>query len=246
MFDVQDLQQTAGTTDSSSSRRQSSSGQQVHLLDRLTAVFRHRKVAGTAFVIVVGLMMLQTYSKIPLYRASARVQIQDERTDGRRQSQLERSGLLAGLGAVLQHPVQHSAQPRSGQARRAAAASARPSAVQRQRAAEPRAAQRRARSAEGARQRRCAALFSARTDGRRPSRSPPPNESAVESWLISQFLGGVDIIPEKSTRLVEIVYTSTESRIRGARRDDARRGIRAAEPRPAPRDDQQEPGLAER
>ena len=73
MFDVQDLQQTAGATESSSSARQSSSGQQVHLLDRLTAVFRHRRIAGAAFVIVVSVMMLQTYSKIPLYRASARI-----------------------------------------------------------------------------------------------------------------------------------------------------------------------------
>jgi uncharacterized protein involved in exopolysaccharide biosynthesis len=80
MFDVQDLQQTTGSTESSSSRPQSSSGQQVHLLDRLSAVFRHRRIAGAAFAIVVGLMMVQTYSKIPLYRASAKVQIQDERT----------------------------------------------------------------------------------------------------------------------------------------------------------------------
>src|SRR5262245_21902461 len=79
MFDVQDLQQTtAGTTESSIG--QASSGQSVHLLDRLTAIFRHRKVAGVSFAIVVGLMMLQTYSKIPLYRTSARVLIQDERT----------------------------------------------------------------------------------------------------------------------------------------------------------------------
>src|ERR1700752_4436545 len=79
MFDVQDLQQTAASSEAVS-HRQPSSAPQVHLLDRLTAVFRHRKVAGTAFVIVVGLMMLQTYSKIPLYRSSARVEIRDERT----------------------------------------------------------------------------------------------------------------------------------------------------------------------
>ncbi len=79
MFDAQDLRQATGPTESSSSRPQSSGGQ-VHLLDRLSAVFRHRRIAGAAFVIVVGLMMVQTYSKIPLYRASARVQINDERT----------------------------------------------------------------------------------------------------------------------------------------------------------------------
>ena len=113
MFDVQDLQ-TVGSTESSSSRRQSSSGQQVHLLDRLTAVFRHRKVAGTAFVIVVGLMTLQTYSKIPLYRASARVQIQDERTVAVGNLNANDPMFWQDSDQVLQHPVQHSPQPRPG------------------------------------------------------------------------------------------------------------------------------------
>ncbi len=115
MFDVQDLQQTAGATESSSSPRQSSSGQQVHLLDRLTAVFRHRRIAGAAFVIVVGLMMLQTYSKIPLYRASARVIIQDERTTAVGNLNANDPMYWQDSGAVLQHAVQHSPQPRPGQ-----------------------------------------------------------------------------------------------------------------------------------
>src|SRR4029453_13377125 len=59
---------------------QPSGAQPVHALDRLTAIFRHRRIAGAAFAIVLGLMMLQTYSKVPLYRTSARVLIQDERT----------------------------------------------------------------------------------------------------------------------------------------------------------------------
>ena len=208
MFDVQDLQQTVGSTESSS-RRQSSSGQQVHLLDRLTAVFRHRKVAGTAFVIVVGLMMLQTYSKIPLYRASARVQIQDERTTAvgnlnsndpvyyqdpepyyNTQYSILRSRSLAKR--VVQrlhlhdHPLFNGSAPQSRG---------------------PLSAVREARKALGTSVR---ALFSGGQTAA-PVEKPAPNESAVESSLISQFLGGVDIIPEKSTRLVEIVYTSTSA-----------------------------------
>src|SRR6476659_347269 len=54
--------------------------QPVHVLDRLAALFKHRRLAGAAFVIVVGVMMLQTYSEIPMYRTSARVMIQDERS----------------------------------------------------------------------------------------------------------------------------------------------------------------------
>ena len=52
----------------------------IHLLDRLNAVFKHRRLAGTAFVLVIAMMMLQTYSTIPTFQAQSRVQIQDERT----------------------------------------------------------------------------------------------------------------------------------------------------------------------
>src|SRR5919112_2739597 len=56
------------------------SSQPVHLLDRLSAVFKHRRLSGTAFLLVVTAMMVQTYSTIPIYEAWSRVQIQDERT----------------------------------------------------------------------------------------------------------------------------------------------------------------------
>src|SRR5688572_30450269 len=55
-------------------------GQQTHLLDRLTAVFKHRRIAGTAFVLVVTVMMLQSYSTIPIYETQARLEINDPRS----------------------------------------------------------------------------------------------------------------------------------------------------------------------
>ena len=58
----------------------SGSGQPVHLLDRLNAVFKHRRVAGTTFLLVVTAMMVQTYSTIPLYQTSSRIEIQEERS----------------------------------------------------------------------------------------------------------------------------------------------------------------------
>ena len=50
-------------------------------------------------------------------------------------------------------------------------------------------------------------LFS-RGEAATPAEKPAPDENALESSLISQFLGGVEIIPVKATRIVEIVYTS--------------------------------------
>jgi polysaccharide biosynthesis transport protein len=207
MFDVQDLQQAAGATETSSSPRQSSSGQQVHLLDRLTAVFRHRRLAGAAFIIVVSLMMLQTYSKIPLYRASARVEIQDERSTAignlnsndpmyyqdpepyynTQYSILRSRGLAKRVVQRLQlqnHPLFNGSEPQSRG---------------------PLSAVREARRAIGTSVRNVIS----RGKPEVPAEKPAADESADESSLISQFLGGVDIIPEKSSHLVEIVYTSS-------------------------------------
>ena len=54
-------------------------GDEVHLLDRLAVIYRHRRLVVSVFTIVVTLMMLQSYSTIPLYRATARMLIEDER-----------------------------------------------------------------------------------------------------------------------------------------------------------------------
>jgi capsular exopolysaccharide synthesis family protein len=206
MFDVQDLQ-PAGPADNVATHRSPAAAQPVHLLDRLTAVFRHRRVAGTAFVIVVGLMMLQTYSKIPLYRASARVEIRDERTTAvgnlnsndpmfwqdseqyynTQYSILRSRGLARRVVNRLQlqnHPLFNGAAPQSRG---------------------PLGAIREARKTIGTSVR---GLFTG-GGAEQPAEKPAADESAVESGLISAFLGGVEIVPEKATRLVEIVYTSS-------------------------------------
>jgi succinoglycan biosynthesis transport protein ExoP len=206
MFDVQDLQQTTGSTESSSSRPQSSSGQQVHLLDRLSAVFRHRRVAGAAFVIVVGLMMIQTYSKIPLYRASAKVLIQDERTTA--VSNLNANDPIFWQDSEQYYNTQYSILRSRGLAKRV---------VQRlnlqnhplfngtaPQSRGPLSLVRETRQALGKSVR---GLFS-RGKAETPSEKPAVDESALESSLISQFLGGVEIVPEKATRLVEVGYVS--------------------------------------
>jgi succinoglycan biosynthesis transport protein ExoP len=207
MFDVQDLQQATGSTESSSSRPQSSSGQQVHLLDRLSAVYRHRRVAGAAFVIVVGLMMIQTYSKIPLYRASARVQIQDERTTA--VSNLNANDPIFWQDSEQYYNTQYSILRSRGLAKRV---------VQRLKlqnhplfngsAPQSRGPLSLVRETRQALGKSVRSLFS-RGAPETPSAKPAVDESAVESSLISQFLGGVEITPEKTSRLVEIGYTST-------------------------------------
>jgi hypothetical protein len=53
---------------------------EVHLLDRLAVVFKHLRLITAVFAVVVSIAMLESYSQTPLYRAQARIVIQDERS----------------------------------------------------------------------------------------------------------------------------------------------------------------------
>ena len=52
----------------------------VHSLDLLYAVYRRRRLLLSVFSVVVTLFMLQSYATVPLYRAQARLLIEDERS----------------------------------------------------------------------------------------------------------------------------------------------------------------------
>ncbi|MEO8681235.1 MAG: polysaccharide biosynthesis tyrosine autokinase [Vicinamibacterales bacterium] len=52
-----------------------------HILDRLAVVYRYRWAAITVFTLVVGWMMVDSYTQIPTYQASARILIEDPNID---------------------------------------------------------------------------------------------------------------------------------------------------------------------
>ena len=52
----------------------------VHLFDRLAIIIKHWKSAVAVAVLVVAGMMYQTFATVPLYRAQARIQIDEEQT----------------------------------------------------------------------------------------------------------------------------------------------------------------------
>jgi succinoglycan biosynthesis transport protein ExoP len=209
MFDIQDLppQPSPNTRETPPSIGVPQwGGQGVHPLDRLNALFRHRRLAVMVFVLVFGLLMLRTYSTIPVYRASARVVIQDERTVAvsnlnandpmfwqesdqyynTQYSILRSRGLAKRVVERLQlqtHPLFNGSAPQDRG---------------------PLKAVRDAREYVGSRLRRLV------THGSSAPVQTAPDETAVERRLISQFLAGVSIVPEKSTRLVEIVYDSRD------------------------------------
>ncbi len=52
---------------------------EVHLLDRLSVIYRYRKIVITVILVVLVAGVVQTMTTTPEYRATARVQIDDER-----------------------------------------------------------------------------------------------------------------------------------------------------------------------
>ena len=54
-------------------------GGEVHLLDRLTPIYRHRRLVVSVFVLAVALIMLKSYSTTPRYMARARLLMDEGR-----------------------------------------------------------------------------------------------------------------------------------------------------------------------
>lgn len=178
--------------------------QSVHLLDRLNAVFKHRRLAGAAFVLVVAVMMIQTYSTVPIYMTRARLLIEDEKTTNL-------SNLNANEPALFnQDPLEYKKTQFSilssrGLARRV---------VQKMNLAstsiftgagpKPRDPISLLREARGAASTWVRSLVS--KEERTAVPEPLPDENAQESALISAFLAGVQIKPEIDTRLVWVEY----------------------------------------
>ena len=52
----------------------------VHLFDRLAIIIKHWKAAAAIAILVAAGMMYQTFTTVPLYRAQARIQIDEEQT----------------------------------------------------------------------------------------------------------------------------------------------------------------------
>ena len=123
MFDTQEIRAGVVPPDTSGALAMPpvGSGQPVHILDRFNAVFKHRRIAGTAFALVVTSMMVQTVLDHPdLSDLGA------DRDPGRTQhlghdDWRQRSDLVAGVGAVLPDAIRDSSQPRARAAGRAPA-----------------------------------------------------------------------------------------------------------------------------
>lgn len=69
----------------------SPAGPDSHLFDRLSVLYKYRWASLTVFALVVGWVMVDSYTRIPVYRAQARVLIEDPNTDIATPSEINRN-----------------------------------------------------------------------------------------------------------------------------------------------------------
>jgi polysaccharide biosynthesis transport protein len=200
MFDTQEL---PATDVPSSMPLAAPTSQPVHLLDRLNALFKHRRIAGTAFVLVVTAMMIQTYSTIPIYQASSRVLIQDERTT--QVANLNVNDPTFWQDSDQYYKTQYSIlQSRSlaqRVVRRLNLAHHPDFSGDGRRPRDPISLIRRGRAAAST------WIRSLIMRAQKPAEpAPAVAEESQDSALANALLGGVTIVPEQGTRLVTIIY----------------------------------------
>ncbi len=72
-------------------REAQAAGPDPHLFDRLSVLYKYRWASLTVFVLVVGWVMVDSYTRIPVYRALARVLIEDPNADIATPSEINRN-----------------------------------------------------------------------------------------------------------------------------------------------------------
>ena len=211
MFDTQEIRTHAPADVSTSGAiaLPTAAPQPMHILDRLNAVFKHRRLAGTASLLVVTAMMVQTYSAIPVYEAWARVQIQDERTTQVGTLNANDPAFWQESGPYYQ--TQYSILQSRGLARRVVRKlDLANSPLFNGSAPKPRDPLSLARQARAATSGWVRSLVAKPEPA--PAVAPAPDESSQEAGLIGAFLGGLAIRPEPNSRLVKVVYSHSDPR----------------------------------
>ena len=167
----------------------------VHVLDRLAIAFKHMRLIGGVFAVVVAIAMLESYSATPMYRTQARIVMQDER-----------SAVVPNLNSAepiyWQDPepyfnTQYRILQSRGLARRVVRKIPPPPAP---------APSTLTRALSMPRQ----VINRWRKPPTTATEAPASDETMVELAAIGAFLGGVQIIPVKGTRLVEIAYSAAD------------------------------------
>ncbi len=93
---------TSTSRPTASARQAAQFGNDSHLFDRLSILYKYRWASTTLFVLVVGWSMVDSYSQIPIYRATAQVLIEDPNADVATPTEIARSVSLSDPEVYIQ------------------------------------------------------------------------------------------------------------------------------------------------
>src|SRR6186997_2215351 len=77
-------------------------GGDPHLFDRLSVLYKYRLAAIAVFALVVSWVMVDSYTRIPVFRAFARVLVEDPNADVATPSEIARSVQVADPEIYMQ------------------------------------------------------------------------------------------------------------------------------------------------
>jgi succinoglycan biosynthesis transport protein ExoP len=174
--------------------------QDVHILDRIALIYRHRYVACSVFVLASAAVMLQSYSGIQIYQAQGRLLIETERA------------MIPGLATVesqyfedpqLYYNTQYKILKGRDLTRRVIKKIKLADAPEFNGRAEP---PRTPLTSLRELQRRAVEFIKPKPPAPPPSASGPPDESG----LIDAFIARVGVEPVRDSRLVDVMFRSLD------------------------------------
>jgi succinoglycan biosynthesis transport protein ExoP len=174
----------------------------VHLFDRFAVVVKYYKAVIAVFLLVVAGWMYQTYTTIPMFRAQARIQIDEEHTT---QTADFKEPYLSYSDPEPYYQTQYRVLQGRDLARRAVRRLSLASVPEFNGSGPTPTWLTRVVEALKA---KALAPFT----GERPARhaAPPAPGSVDENGLVAAFQGRVQVVPVRSSRLVDVAFTSAD------------------------------------
>ena len=179
--------------------------QDVHLLDRLAIIYRYRRIAAAVFVLTSAALMIQGYSNVRMFQAQARLLIEDERSTAM-------PGITNNGNAYYEDPLPYyTTQYRILKGRdltRRVVRKVNLAAVPEFNgtAVPPPTPFQFIQDLSDS----LKSLIVKPPAQQAQQEAPKVDETADESGLVSAFIGRVSVVPVPDSRLVDVLFTSTE------------------------------------
>jgi polysaccharide biosynthesis transport protein len=175
---------------------------EIHILDRLVTVFRHIRLVVAVFSVVLAIGTLNSFSTVPRYKAQATLLIQEERSAA--------VANLANSASMYYEDPEPYFNTQFRILRGRALGQRVVNKLDLVNRGIPSASPGGLLGSIGDARAKLSASLRGRLSGAPPTPDPAQQEPEQQSATIAAFLAGIEVIPIRTTRLVEVTYDSTD------------------------------------